>query len=138
MNCYRFSDMVKGLTQSFDVTVTPQMIDHFAELSGDYHPLHTDTSFAAGYGFSDRVVHGMLTASFLSTLVGMYLPGRYAYCQEVAISFTAPVFPGDTLTVTGEVVSLHAGYRQVEIKAHIINQHGRKVTRAKIRTGMNE
>ncbi len=138
MNSYRLSDIHLGLSHSFQVTVTPAMVDAFTNLSGDRHPLHSSAAFAAGYGFSDRVVHGMLTASFLSTLVGMYLPGKFAFCQEVAISFTAPVFPGDTLTVTGQVVSIHEGYRQIELKAHISNQHGRKVTRAKIRTGIKE
>lgn len=138
MNSYRFYDLREGLCHSFQVTVTPAMVDAFTSLTGDHHPLHCDPSFAAGYGFADRVVHGMLTASFLSTLVGMYLPGRFAYCQEVALALTAPVFPGDTLTVTGKVVALDARFRQVELKAQICNQHGQKVTRATIRTGVRE
>jgi len=138
VNNYRFADIHTGLRHSFQVSLTPAMVDTFSELSGDRNPLHTDQSFASGYGFSDRVVHGMLTASFYSTLVGIYLPGKFALFQEIAVSFTAPVFPGDTLTVIGEVVSIHEAYRQIEIKAHIVNQHRQKVSRAKIRTGINE
>ena len=138
MNSYRFADIKLGLSQSFQVTVTPAMVDMFSELSGDRNPLHTDPGFAAGYGFSDRVVHGLLTASFFSTLVGMYLPGEFALFQGADISFTAPVFPGDTLTVSGEVVSIHEAYRQIELKAYITNQGGQKVARAKIRTGLHE
>lgn len=138
MNDYRFSDIRVGLSASFQVTVTAAMVDAFSKLSGDSNPLHADAPFSAGYGYPDRVVHGMLTASFLSTLVGVYLPGRFALFQEAALSFTAPVFPGDCLTVTGEVVSVHEVYRSFEIKAHITNQLGRKVCRAKLRTGVNE
>ena len=114
------------------------MVDTFVELSGDRNTMHTDQSFAINYGFPDRLVHGMLTASFYSKLVGMYLPGAFALFQEVSISFTAPVYPGDTLTIKGEVVAIHEVYRQIEIKASITNQHGKKVSRAKIRTGINE
>ena len=138
MNDYRFADIHLGLGHSFQVTVTPAMVDSFSYLSGDKNPLHTDPIFAADYGFPDRVVHGMLTASLFSTFVGMYLPGKFALFQEVALSFTAPVFPGDTLTVTGEVVSIHEVYRSFEIKAYVTNQYGKKVCRAKIRTGVNE
>jgi 3-hydroxybutyryl-CoA dehydratase len=138
MNTYRFCDIHEGLNHSFQVTVTLDMINTFSDLSGDRHPIHTDPTFAGKYGFPDRVVHGMLTAAFYSTLVGMYLPGKFAFCHEAAISFAAPVFPGDSLTVTGRVVSIHEAYRQVELKAHITNQQGQKVSRAKIRTGMHE
>lgn len=138
MNNYRFDDIYLGLSQSFKITITATMLDTFCDLSGDHNPLHTDPSFAADYGYSDRVVHGMLTASFLSTLVGIYLPGKFAVFQEAKLSFAAPVFPGDTLTITGVVVSIHDAYRQIELKAYIINQHGQKVSRAKIWTGINE
>ncbi len=138
MKTYRFIDIHVGLSESFSVTVTPQMVDTFVELSGDRNTMHTDKSFALAYGFPDRLVHGMLTASFISRLVGMYLPGKFALFQEVSLSFIAPVYPGDTLTVKGEVVAIHEVYRQIEIKASITNQHGKKVSRAKIRTGINE
>jgi 3-hydroxybutyryl-CoA dehydratase len=138
MKSYRLKDIREGLSESFCVTITSQMLEAFVVLSGDQNPLHTDPSFAAVYKYPDRVVHGMLTASFLSRLVGMYLPGKFALFQEVSLSFTAPVYPGDTLNVTGEVVSIHEVYRQIEIKASITNQHGEKVSRAKIRTGINE
>jgi len=138
MNEYRFADISPGLAYSFQVTVTMKMMDAFRNVSGDCNPLHTDPVFAATYGYPAQVVYGMLTASFYSTLVGMYLPGKYALFQGADIAFTAPVFPGDTLTVSGEVVSKHEAYRQIELTAQIINQSGKKVSRAKIRTGLHE
>ncbi len=138
MNEYCFADIHLGLTDSFQVTVTAAMLGKFRDISGDCNPLHTDPGFAASYGYRERIVYGMLTASFYSTLVGMYLPGKYALLQGADISFTAPVFPGDTLTVSGEVVSVHEAFRQIELKAQITNQFGKKVSRARIRTGIHE
>ena len=138
MNEYRFKEMYPGLSHSFEVTVTNEMMDAFRSISGDYNPLHTDSGFAKYYGYPAQVVYGMLTASFYSTLVGMHLPGRYALFQSADIAFTAPVFSGDTLTISGEVVSAHEVYRQIELKAQITNQNGEKISRAKIRTGIHE
>lgn len=138
MNAYRFIDVSPGLSHSFQASVTASMLDQFKDLSGDANPLHTDQRFALLYGYRDRVAYGMLTASFYSTLVGMYLPGKYALLQGVDASFIAPVYTGDRLTVYGEVISIHQVLRQIEIRAHITNQLGNKVSRAKIRTGIHE
>lgn len=114
------------------------MLDQFEILTGDANPLHKERDFAVQYGFPDRVAYGMLTASFYSTLIGMYLPGKYALLQGVDVAFIAPVFPGDKLTIFGEIVSVHQTLKQIEIGAHISNQFGKKVSRAKIRSGINE
>jgi acyl dehydratase len=137
MNEYRLADLHIGLSHTFQVNISGQMIENFKELSGDINPLHTDVNFALLYGYSDRVAYGMLTASFYSTLVGVYLPGKYALLQGVDVSFTAPVFAGDSLKVHGKVSAIHMAVRQIEIRAHITNQHGKKVSRAKIRTGIH-
>jgi len=138
MRDYRLSDISIGLTHSFTVHITEEMMDTFEKLTGDTNPLHTSKDFAALAGFKNRVVYGMLSSSFYSTLVGMYIPGKYALLQGVDVSFTAPVFPGDTLTVFGEITAVYANFRQIEIKAHITNQEGKKISRAKIRSGINE
>jgi 3-hydroxybutyryl-CoA dehydratase len=138
MNEYRFEDISPGLSHSFKVTVTKEMMDAFRAISGDCNPLHTDPVFAASYGYPAQVVYGMLTASFYSTLVGMHLPGKHALFQGADIVFTSPVFPGDTLIISGEVISVHEAYRQIELKAQITNQNGKKVSRAKIRAGIHE
>ncbi|MDP1558304.1 MAG: MaoC family dehydratase [Nitrosomonas sp.] len=138
MNTYHLADLSAGISDSFQVSVTARMVNQFELLSGDTNPLHTDRNFALSCGYRDRVVYGMLTASFYSTLIGMYLPGRYALLQGVDTSFIAPVFAGDELTVFGEITSIHPMFRQIEIRAHITNQLGKKVSKAKIRSGINE
>jgi len=138
MKEYCLHEIREGLSHQFQVTVTEDMVERFRESSGDVNPLHTDRDFALSHGYRDRVVYGMLTASFYSTLIGVYLPGKHALLQGVDASFVAPVFPGDVLTVHGEVVAVHAALRQIEIRAHITNQLNKKVSRAKIRTGIHE
>jgi acyl dehydratase len=95
-----------------------------------------DASVAGRHGFPHRVSHGMLTASFYSTLVGMHIPGENALLHGMDIHFTKPVFPGDTLTITGVVSDVNEVYGRIEIKARVTNQDGTLVSRAKIRTGL--
>src|SRR5689334_3686099 len=117
MNEYRLKDIVPGLNHSFQVQLTVEMMDSFERITGDTNPLHTSKEFAVANGFKDRVVYGMLSSSFYSTLVGMHLPGKFALLQGLDISLNEPVFPGDVLTVFGEVTEVHEVYRQIEIKA---------------------
>jgi 3-hydroxybutyryl-CoA dehydratase len=138
MKEYHLSDIHIGLNHSFDVRITEEMVDTFERLTGDSNILHTSKDFAVEKGYKDRVVYGMLTSSFYSTLVGMYIPGKYALLQGVDVSLVAPVFPGDLLTIFGEVTAVHDTFRQIEIKAHITNQDGKKISRAKIRSGIND
>jgi hypothetical protein len=87
---YSFDDIHVGQTASFDRTVSVMDVDTFADLSGDKNPLHTDDTYASTTQFKQRVVHGMLTASFFSTLVGMYSSKRFWYTEimKTRTSFT--------------------------------------------------
>ncbi len=138
INNYKLKDLVVGLNHSFNVKITCHMMSQFREISGDKNPLHSDISTALSRGYKDCVVFGMLTASFYSRLVGMYLPGKYALLHAIDTSFIAPAFPGDTLTVTGTICAIHTEYKQIEIKAIITNQFTKKISKAKIRTGLCE
>jgi 3-hydroxybutyryl-CoA dehydratase len=138
MNEYRFSDLYVGVSYEFEVTLSTQMMESFKILSGDENPLHTDKEFALSHGYEDCVVYGMLTASFYSTLVGMFLPGKYALLQGVDANFISPVFIGDKLSVYGEITSIHNVFRQIEIRANIKNHLEKKVSKAKIKCGINE
>lgn len=138
MQQYTLAQLQPGLSHSFQASISEAMLAAFRDLSGDHNTLHVDRAFAQERGFQDRVVYGMLTASFYSTLVGMYLPGKHALLQGVDAAFLAPVFVGDTLTIAGEVVAVNEAVAQIEIKATITNQHGKKVSRAKIRAGVHE
>lgn len=130
--------MKTGFSEEFSVVVTEAMMSEFEKISGDSNPLHTDVAYAKKRGFRDKVVYGMLTASFYSTLVGMYLPGKNAILQGMDISFNNPVFPGDRLTVKGEVSYINEAYRMIEISAYIKSDGDKKVSKAKIKVGLYE
>ena len=136
MNHYRLADLTPGVTESFTVTITEEMMAQFYAITGDNSPIHVDADYAAGRGYPGRVVYGMLGASFLSTLAGVYLPGEHCLLHGVDLKFAKPIFIGDTLTVTGVVDEVNDTFREIAIKASIVNQDGKKVTRAVIRAGV--
>ena len=136
MNHYRLADLTPGVTESFTVTITEEMMAQFYAITGDNSPIHMDADYAAGRGYPGRVVYGMLGASFLSTLAGVYLPGEHCLLHGVNLKFAKPIFIGDTLTITGVVDEVNDTFREITIKASIVNQDGKKVTRAVIRAGV--
>ena len=136
MNHYTLAEMTPGLTESFTVTVTEEMMQAFERLTGDCSPIHVDETYAKARGYGGRVVYGMLGASFFSTLAGVYLPGEHCLLHGVECKFARPVFIGDTLTVTGTVVNVSEAVAEAEIKAVITNQDGKKPTRGVIKAGL--
>ncbi len=136
MNEYTIKDLSEGKTESFSVTVTEEMMSRFFEITDDSNPLHRDSDFAKNrQGFKDKVVYGMLTASFLSTLAGVYLPGKYSLIQDVKTSFSKPVYVGDRLTVSGEVAFVHEALNNFDMKVSVVNQNGEQVLRGKMTVG---
>ena len=89
------------------LTVTDEHVQKFAEISGDYNPLHFDREFAKGTKFGDLVVQGGLTTGLLHALVAMDMPGPGTVFLSQDWKFTAPVFVGDTITAEAEVISVH-------------------------------
>lgn len=119
MNCYTFGELAEDFaggknecSAGFTVQVTQGMMEAFAELSGDTNPLHTDEGFARSRGFEGKVAYGMLSASFYSRLVGVYLPGKNCLFQSIEATFNRPVYPGDVLSVTGRVTEVDERFRR--------------------------
>lgn len=132
MNNYNFEDLSVGMSESFEVDITEDMLSKFKDITGDINPLHNDESFAVSKGHPGRVAYGMLTASFLSTLAGVYIPGEKSLIQQVETKFSNPVYIGDTLTVKGEISELIESVQRLELKVTITNQNGKKVLRGKM------
>jgi len=129
MNEYFYNEISLGQQESFSVVVTPLMMDGFMSITGDSNPLHQYSEYARSSGFYDRVVYGMLTASFLSTLAGMYLPGEHSLIKEVNFKLPAPVYVDDELLIVGEVVEKNDTFNLIDVKVTITNQDNRKVLR---------
>jgi acyl dehydratase len=138
VNSYTIAEIFEGMSETFSVTVTEDMLRQFRELSGDVNPLHCDEDYARARGYGGRVVYGMLGASLLSTLAGVYLPGERCLLHEVDVKFKKPVFVGDTLTVSGVVSGKSEALRRLTIAARITNQRGETVSRATVMAGVLE
>lgn len=138
MNYYHYEDLHIGQKEEFSVEISEQMLESFENISGDNNLLHKDDEFAKAHGYQQKVVYGMLTSSFLSTLGGVYLPGAYCLIQSVETKFIHPVFVGDKLLVTGTVIELNDSVRQIVLSVTITNQDDRKVLRGKMKMGLIE
>ena len=136
MNRYTLSELTAGTMEHFSVTVTREMMERFFTITGDQNPLHQDEAYAKQCGYPGTVVYGMLTASFLSTLAGVYLPGEHSLIHSVETKFTTPVFVGDTLTVSGEVSDVNEVFSIIMVKTKIVNQKGETVSRGKMQIGI--
>ena len=136
MNYFRYEDIQVGMEQEYCVRITDDMMERFKDITGDCNPLHTDEKFAEAHGYPKRIAYGMLTASFLSTLAGVYLPGERSLIQSVEIKFVRPVYIGDVLRVLGLVLDINDTVRQFVMKVDITNQKKANVVRGGVKVGV--
>ena len=136
MNAYRYEEIEIGAEEKFEVTITAEMMGKFRDITGDMNPLHCDKEFAVSQGYPSEVVYGMLTASFYSTLGGVYLPGKYCLIHSAEVKFASPVYIGDRLSIEGKVTEKNDTFQFITIKVTIRNQHGKKVSRGILKAGV--
>jgi acyl dehydratase len=113
-----------GQRAARSLTLTERHVRAFAELSGDFNPLHFDEVFAARTKFGRLVVQGGLTTGLLHALVAMDMPGPGTVFLSQNWKFTAPVFIGDTITASAEVVSVHPAKPVTELKVRVTRTDG--------------
>jgi len=119
---YTFDSIDIGTKEKFKILISEKIISDFAEISGDFNPLHMLDDFAVKTKFKKRVCHGMLLASFLSRLVGMYLPGKNALYFSQTLNFILPCFIDDTITIEGKIIDKSPATKIISIKTTITNQ----------------
>ena len=110
---YYLEDLSVGMTSIFAKTVTEADIVMFAGVSGDTNPVHINQLFAEGTMFKGRIAHGMLSASFISTVVGTRLPGPGCIYINQSLRFRAPVKAGDTVVARATVKEILPERRRV-------------------------
>jgi acyl dehydratase len=120
-------DLHVGQRASRSLTVTAEHVRAYAEITGDYNPLHFDAEFTSRTKFERLVVQGGLTTGLLHALVAMDLPGPGTVFLSQSWKFTAPVFIGDTITAMAEVISIHAAKPVIQLKMHVTRQDGETV-----------
>ena len=111
-----------GDTARFSKTVSESDVYLFAGVTGDLNPAHVNEDFASNTFFKTRIAHGMLSASFISTVIGTMLPGPGSIYMRQEVSFLAPVKIGDTVTAIVEVAEIIADKKTVRLKTYCINQ----------------
>jgi 3-hydroxybutyryl-CoA dehydratase len=110
-----FEDLAVGMRETSRKTVKNEDVIGFAELSGDHNPIHLSEHFARKPRFGGRIVHGLYTASLISGVIGMRLPGPGAVYISQTLHFLGPVKIGDVVDVSVEVVELTEKGRRVRV-----------------------
>ena len=118
-NNLSYDDIKIGASFSFERIIDDNAVTSFAQLTGDYSPLHSDEKYAKESGFEGRIAHGMLLGSYLSTLIGMFIPGKRALYLSQDLCFRRPLMVGKNIVVSGVVTRKSDALKIVEIKTII-------------------
>ena len=102
-----------GMQVSYSQTITDADIKNFAGISGDRNPVHLDDNYAEKSRYKKRIAHGLMTASYFSSLFGTKIPGEGCVYVSQSLQFKRPVYMGDTVTATVEVLSVNTVKRRV-------------------------
>ncbi len=118
-----FNSIKVGDAAEITHQITKNDVNLFASLTGDFNPLHVDAGYAKTTAFQKPVVHGMLSASFISTLIGTRLPGEGALWSSQMLDFVRPAFVGDTLVVRSVVIQISNATQLIVLDTKVSNQH---------------
>ncbi len=116
-----------GETASHTKKISSADIEIFAAISGDHNPIHLNADYAARTRYQQRIAHGILTASLISTVIGMYLPGPGAIYLGQELKFLKPVFLDDTITASASVLNYDEEKKLLTLKTECHNQRGESV-----------
>ncbi|MDR3592149.1 MAG: MaoC family dehydratase [Negativicutes bacterium] len=119
-----FAALKVGDKASMSKTVSEYDVYTFAGVTGDFNPVHINTEFAKQTMFKERIAHGMLSAGFISAVLGTTLPGANTIYMGQELSFKAPVKIGDTVTATVEIIELIEAKNRVICRTTVTNQDG--------------
>jgi len=120
----KFADLAIGDKASMSKTVTEYDVYSFAGVTGDFNPIHINTEFAKNTMFKERIAHGILSAGFISAVIGTTLPGANSIYMGQELRFLAPVKIGDTVTATVEVIEKIETKSRVILRTTVTNQDG--------------
>ena len=126
-------NIIVGQTASREINVTEEMVRTYAQITGDYNPLHFDSEFASRTRFKRLIVQGGLTTGLLNALVAMDMPGPGTVFISQEWSFPSPVYIGDTIRVEAIVRWVHENRPVADIDFVVKNQHGQEVLQGRAR-----
>ena len=118
-----YRDIEVGAVFHFRKKIHKEQVMKFADLTGDYNPLHINPVFGEKSLFHKNIVHGMLIGSLFSTLVGMYCPGEKCLYVSQSLKFKEPVYYDDNVMVKGTVKSKNDSVQLITIKTEIVKDN---------------
>ena len=124
---HKFEEIQVGDSGQVTKTVTETDVILYAGITGDNNPVHINEIEAKASRFGQRLVHGMLTAGFISAVLGTCLPGKGAIYMGQTLKFLRPVHIGDTVTAIAEVIAKNEDKRQITMRTTVVNQDGKIV-----------
>jgi 3-hydroxybutyryl-CoA dehydratase len=124
INEKKYADIQVGDQGSFSKTITEEDVLRFAEITGDFNPVHVDEEFAKNSLFKERIAHGFLSGALISTVFGTILPGPNTIYLSQELNFKAPVKIGDTITAECEVLEKKDSKKILKFKTEVKNQEG--------------
>lgn len=127
MKSYTIREMTVGQSAEFSKTVTESDICAFAGITGDFNPAHVNEAYAVSTRFGGRIAHGLLSAGFVSAVLGTQLPGPGTVYLSQTLQFTAPVHIGDTITARVTVRELFPERNRLILDTICLNQLGVQV-----------
>jgi acyl dehydratase len=122
-------DLKIGDKFSTSKQITDQVVRAFAELSGDYNPIHLDEEFAAKTQFGKRIAHGMISGALISAVLGYEFKERKVVYLSQTMKFTAPVFIDETVTATATITNIREDKPIVTLATVCTNQDGKTVVK---------
>ena len=122
-----FNDLTIGQTATIQKTFSEADVTAFAGVSLDINPVHVSEGYAKNSLFGKRIVHGMLTASLISAVLGNRLPGPGTIYLGQELKFMAPVYLGDDITAQVEIIELKPEKKIVRLNTTCVNQDGKTV-----------
>ena len=134
----RYDEFKVGDRAEIIHTVTERDVERFIELTGDDNKIHVNKEYAGVTSFKKPVVHGMLSAAFISTIIGTKIPGDGALWYSQSLEFLLPVRVGDTITIMAEVINKVTRLQAIELQTDIYNQEKQKVISGKARVKIVE
>lgn len=131
MNYLTIDKLMLGDTVSYTRNVTESDVIKYAEITGDFNPAHFDSEYCKHTNFKERIVHGTLCLGYISTALGMYLPGPGTIYLSQDIKFTLPVKFNDTITATVTIIEIIKEKNKVVLETICKNQNNEIIAKGK-------
>lgn len=124
---FNYASLKIGDSFSLSATLTKDKVMEFAELTGDKNPIHVDEHYASNSPFKKTIAHGFFVGSIFSRILGCHFPGNGTIYLNQTMKFLKPVFVGETITGTVEVISKDETKKWVTLKTSVVNSRNKIV-----------